>query len=119
MVLEEIDDERIRADMIWTPAWGFATLEAAADETPVGRDPRERAWFDDEATLGNDIADKVPGAAPVYDLLMIWNPGRTWGDDGDDTLGEPDVVWTPGWDIDEVVEELEYRLPDCEEVDPD
>lgn len=115
-MLEATNDERLRADMVWTPAWGIADLQSSAAQTPEGRDPRERAWFDPGPTIGHDIADKVPGSAPVYDLLMLWEPGRTWGEDGDDTLPEPDEVWTPGWTVDEVVEEIEARLPDCDEV---
>ncbi len=99
--------------MVWSPAWGIATLQDATDLTGEGRDPRERIWFDDGAVLGNAFADKVPGDAPVYDLMMIWNPGRTWGDDGDDTLSEPDVVWTPGWTVEDLVQEVEARLPEC------
>jgi hypothetical protein len=114
--MEAIDNDRVRFDMVWTNAWGIATLDAAENLTPTGRDPRERPWFDADPTLGVDIADKVPGSAPVYDLLMIWDPERTWGDDGDDTLGTPDVVWTAGWTVEEVVEEVEARLPDCEGV---
>ena len=93
--------------MVWTNAWGLADLDDPRGLTPEARDPRERAWFDAAPTLGHDIADKVPGSAPVYDLVLLWGPGRTWGEDGDDTLPEPDEVWTPGWSVDDVVEEIE------------
>ncbi len=112
-MLDSLDDDRLRADMIWSPAWGTATLDVATSLTPAGRDPRERVWFDDGAELGNDIADKVPGNAPVYDLLMIFEPGQTWGEDGDDTLPEPALVWTPPWTVEDLLAEIDARLPEC------
>jgi hypothetical protein len=80
----------LRVDVVWGPAWGLSGSEGQAGNlTPTNRDPRERVWFDANLQLGNNMGAWVSGSTPLYDKFLLYAPGRTWGDGGNDTPGAP------------------------------
>jgi hypothetical protein len=116
VLLDEFDDERIRADMVWTPAWGTENQEAAEDLTAENRDGRERVWYDAAVQIGSGWGEWIAGPEPVYDVMAIYDPGTDW-DLETGTPGEPAWYDRGGYDIDEVKAEIEARLPICDVID--
>jgi len=120
-VIPEIDSDAVRFDIVWLKAWGQAASEGTAEElTPENDDPRLRVWWDDEAVTGTGLGDYLTGNTPLYDVFVLQPPEELWNRDNW-TPGDPDEVWRNGISADraeEMVEEIEERIPDCSVILP-
>ena len=120
MLTDHPDEDRLRADFVWLPAWGTPNYDAAASNMPAATDPRARVWYDGDLVLGNGLADYMPSMSPpIYDMYMIYLAGGMWDDEGNDTPGEPAFMQhghSESFDADDFWEELEPLLPECDEV---
>jgi len=120
MLDDHPDEDRLRADFVWLPAWGTPNYAAAVANMPAATDPRSRVWYDGELVLGNGLADYMSSMAPpIYDMYIIYAAGGMWNDDGNDTPGEPTFMQhghSETFIADDFWDEVEPLLPECDEV---
>jgi hypothetical protein len=121
MLADHADENRLRADFVWLPAWGqSSSYDTAIGNMPNNPDPRARVWYDNDLVLGYGLADYMPSMdAPVFDMYLIYEAGGLWDDEGNDTPGEPTFMQhghSQTFEADAFWDELEPLLPDCDEV---
>ena len=120
MLEEHADEERLRADFVWLPAWGQENYALALNNMPTNPDPRARVWYDEELVLGFGLAQYMPSMdAPVYDMYLIYSAGGTWQSGDDDNPGEPSYMQhghSESFNGDDFWAEVEPLLPQCDEV---
>ena len=120
MLEDHDDEERLRADFVWLPAWGQENYALAEDNMPTNPDARARVWYDGDLVLGYGLAQYMPSmAAPVYDMYLIYGAGGVWESGEADNPGEPTHMQhghTDAFDADDFWDEVEPLLPDCDEV---
>ena len=83
---------------------------------PVNPDPRARAWWDGDFAMGPDIYESIEYS---YDLFLVYEAGPEWDSSSADSPGEPaffQTGHTEGFDEDDFEEEVELRLPTCDEI---
>lgn len=122
MLADHSDEDRLRADFVWLPAWGqdSSSFDSAMGTMPTNPDPRSRVWYDRDLVLGYGLADYMPAmAAPVFDMYLIYGAGGLWDQDGNDTPGEPAFMQhghSDTFEADAFWDEVEPLLPECDEV---
>jgi len=120
MLEDHDDEERLRADFVWLPAWGQENYGLAESNMPINPDPRARVWYDDDLILGFGLAQYMPSMdAPVFDMYMIYGAGGVWESTAPDNPGEPTHMQhghSDTFDADDFWDEVEPLLPDCDEV---
>lgn len=80
-VLDEIDDDRIRAYVVWGPMLGEETAEDA-DKAPFYlNDERSSHYWTDQHTLA-EMLEAPLGLEdePAWDVFLVFQPGVTWTD---------------------------------------
>ncbi len=119
-ILSTNTDDDIRVDFLWLPAFGAPTASLAqldAVQTPAGvsPDPRARVWWDSTSSIGIALAGVVGVGSPLYDRVMIYDPGRVW-DTATNSPGTPDWIDTGGFAQAAVEAEIAARRPGCDTV---
>ena len=119
-ILGTNSDADVRVDFVWLPAWGAAgaslsQLEGGSAPTGVSPDPRARVWWDASASVGTALAGIVGGGSPLYDKILMYDPGRTW-DAATDSPGAPDWIAGGGFNQATAEAEIAARRPGCSEV---
>jgi len=120
-ILSTNTDDDIRVDFLWHDAWGATSaslnqLTGTSSPSNVATDPRARIWWEESNALGIALAGVVGGSSPLYDKIMIYDPGRTW-DAASDSPGAPDFIAGGGFNQATVEAEIAARRPGCDTVD--
>jgi hypothetical protein len=106
--------------VLWHPAWGSGTasqdvLDGTQVPSNVSTDPRSRIWYEGSSALGVALAGVANTSSPLYDKILIYNPGRVW-DAASNSPGAPD--WIAGGNFNQGTAEAEIaaRRPGCDSV---
>jgi hypothetical protein len=109
------DDDRVRIDWVWGPAWGYDTAYARAQSLmPVAADGRARVWYDEDKVLIDGMVDDLSMAAPIYDIHMVYAPGSVWESGG--TPGVPEYTDGSRPEEAELEDALDEQLPTCDRI---
>jgi len=119
-VFEKVESQAVVADFVWIEKLSNDSFEAAQDKMPVSEDPRTRVWWDSENVLPGAVGEHMC-ADVAWDVYLFYDPGRVWDDDDP---GAPDAFFHKLSECpsDQYMsrydfwQELEARLPDCDEV---
>jgi hypothetical protein len=120
-ILSTNNDDDIRVDFLWLPAFGapsgsLAQLDAGAAPSPNGPDPRSRVWWNPTSSIGTALAGLVGGGSPLYDRILMYDPGRVW-DTATNSPGMPDWLASGGFNQATAEAEIAARRPGCAIVD--
>jgi hypothetical protein len=119
-LLQEIDDERLRVDFVWTRIWSIDNLGSAHKYMPKAPDPRARVWWDQFNQLSDGLSPFMSGIKPVWDVYLLYEAGREW-DPESKTPGAPDYFehqlgeLNPAYLLNKktLKQAILARLPDC------
>lgn len=80
-VLQKIESDRLRVDVVWLPILDGDSREAAVEAGAVLDDPRAVQWWSAEPGLRNVLRGPLAVQRDVWDVVLVYGPDAVWSGD--------------------------------------